>query len=400
MLEKLLFFIIGVAAVFIACFIWSSNFRAIKYRYLVQTLAIQIVLAFVLLQSSAGIWIIVAISDAFNYILQYSNVGTNVVFGDLNNMSKNGFVFFFQVGMPIVIMSAIIGILQYIKILPWVMKGVGYALSKVNGLGKLESFNAISSLTVGQSENFIIYRNIIDKLPKNVLYTMAATAMSTVSMAIVGSYMTIIDPHYVCIALVMNIFSVFFVLHVINPYDPDKNFSYADFSFSHTKHKQSFFEMLSDYILVGFKIAIIVSVMLIGFNALMALLNGIFVGSIGVSFQDIVGYIFYPIAWILNIPSSDLLVSGQIMGTKIATNEFVAMQMLSDNQDNLNPYTIKVISIFLVSFANIGSIGIIIGGVKAVSDTAAIEVAKFGLKILYGAACVSLLSAIIIGLFI
>ncbi|MBN0818686.1 NupC/NupG family nucleoside CNT transporter, partial [Pseudomonas aeruginosa] len=95
---------------------------------------------------------------------------------------------------------------------------IGTVLSKVNGMGKLESFNAVSSLILGQSENFIAYKDILGKMSRNRMYTMAATAMSTVSMSIVGAYMTMLQPKYVVAALVLNMFSTFIVLSLINPY--------------------------------------------------------------------------------------------------------------------------------------------------------------------------------------
>lgn len=401
MLIKILFFIIGVLVVFALAFAWSNDRFKIRYRYLFQILAIQLVLAYALLRSEVGVWLIKEVTVGFEYLLQYAQAGTGFVFGDLSNADKFGFIFFFAVGMPIVLMSAIIGILQFFKILPFIIRWIGTGLSKVNGLGKLESFNAISSLTIGQSENPIVYKNVFDKLPNNVIYTMAATMMSTVSLAVVGAYMTIVDPKYVCVALVMNMFSVFFVLHVINPYEPDRSLSFDKLNIDLKQdRKPSFFEMLAEYILVGFKVAIIVCAMLVGFIALMALLNGIFKGILGITFQDLLGYVFYPVAWILNIPSADLLVSGQVMGTKIVTNEFVAMMQLKDHMSELDPHTVGVLTVFLISFANFSSIGIIIGAVQAVSKKASMTVAKFSLKILYGATLVSILSSVVVGVFI
>lgn len=133
-------------------------------------------------------------------------------------MNDQGLAFFFlKVLCPIVFISALIGILQHIRVLPVVIRAIGFLLSKVNGMGKLESFNAVSSLILGQSENFIAYKDILGKMSRNRMYTMAATAMSTVSMSIVGAYMTMLDPKYVVAALVLNMFSTFIVLSLINP---------------------------------------------------------------------------------------------------------------------------------------------------------------------------------------
>ncbi|MGT8855445.1 nucleoside permease NupC, partial [Salmonella enterica subsp. enterica serovar Paratyphi A] len=170
-----------------------------------------------------------------------------------------------------------------------------------NGMGKLESFNAVSSLILGQSENFIAYKDILGKMSRNRMYTMAATAMSTVSMSIVGAYMTMLDPKYVVAALVLNMFSTFIVLSLINPYTVDA--SEENIQMSNLHEGQSFFEMLGEYILAGFKVAIIVAAMLIGFIALIAALNALFATVTGwfgysISFQGILGYIFYPVAWV------------------------------------------------------------------------------------------------------
>lgn len=123
------------------------------------------------------------------------------------------------------------------------------------------------------------------------MYTMAATAMSTVSMSIVGAYMAMLDAKFVVAALVLNMFSTFIVLSLVNPYDINKE---EDLHLGNPHQGQSFFEMLGEYILTGFKVAIIVAAMLIGFIALLATLNGLFSAIFGLSFQYILGYFFYP----------------------------------------------------------------------------------------------------------
>ena len=123
-------------------------------------------------------------------------------------------------------------------------------------MGKLESFNAVSALMLGQSENFIAYKGILGKQSPRRMYTMAATAMSTVSMSIVGAYMSMIEPKYVVIAVILNMFSTFVILSVINPYHPDDE---PEPVLSDLHEQQSFFEMLGDYILAGFRVAMIVA---------------------------------------------------------------------------------------------------------------------------------------------
>ena len=399
MATKLVFFILSLLTIYFLAFIWSSNRKRIRYKYLFIILIMQLVLAKFMLSTEAGITIIGSINDVFAVILSSAHVGVTFVFGSL--AETKDFIFFFNAAMPIVVMSAVIGVLQYFKILPYIVVGIGSVLSKFTGMGKLESFNAVSSISVGQSENFLYYKKILKYLPSNVLYTMAATAMSTVSIGTAAAYMTIINPTYVCVAIVLNMFGTFFVLNIINPYEKTEETSYK---FLHDQveegEKQKFFEMLSEYILDGFKVAIVVCVMIIGFIAFLNLVDEMFTVIFDISFKDILSYAFYPIAWLLNIHSNEILLASQIMGTKIITNEFVAMQILSTHTKDFSAHTEAVVSVFLVSFANFGSIGIIIGAIQALSKEASVKVAKFSLKILYGAILVSFLSASVVGFVI
>ncbi len=388
-----LHFIFGLAVVAVLALLASKDRKNIKLRYIIQLLVIEMSVAYFLLNSSAGTGIVTEFAEGFNGLMAFAAEGTNFVFGGLIN--EGGFDFFLQVLMPIVFISALIGILQHIKVLPVVISAIGYLLSKINGMGKLESFNAISALMVGQSENFITYKAILGKMSERRMYTLAATAMSTVSMSIVGSYMQLIAPKYVVAALFLNMFSTFIILSIINPYDHEAEENFDDMVAEAEGERVTFFEMLGEYILTGFKVAVIVAAMLIGFISLIAMINKGFTVALGISFQDLIGYVFYPVAWLMGIPASEALQAGSIMATKLVSNEFVAMMALQEQLDTLSAHTIGTISIFLVSFANFSSIGIIAGAVKGVNEEKGNLVARFGLRLLYGSTLVSILSAMI-----
>ncbi|EDO1940135.1 nucleoside permease NupC [Salmonella enterica] len=397
-MDRVLHFVLALAVVAVLALLVSSDRKKIRIRYVIQLLVIEVLLAWFFLNSDVGLGFVKGFSEMFEKLLGFANEGTNFVFGSMNDQ---GLAFFFlKVLCPIVFISALIGILQHIRVLPVVIRAIGFLLSKVNGMGKLESFNAVSSLILGQSENFIAYKDILGKMSRNRMYTMAATAMSTVSMSIVGAYMTMLDPKYVVAALVLNMFSTFIVLSLINPYVVDA--SEENIQMSNLHEGQSFFEMLGEYILAGFKVAIIVA-MLIGFIALIAALNALFATVTGwfgysISFQGILGYIFYPVAWVMGVPSSEALQVGSIMATKLVSNEFVAMMDLQKIAATLSPRAEGIISVFLVSFANFSSIGIIAGAIKGLNEEQGNVVSRFGLKLVYGSTLVSVLSASIAAL--
>ncbi|CAH5859434.1 Nucleoside permease NupC [Klebsiella aerogenes] len=398
-MDRVLHFVLAIVVVAILALLFSHNRKQIRIRYVIQLLVIEVLLAWFFLNSDVGLGFVKGFSEMFEKLLGFANEGTNFVFG---NMNDKGLAFFFlKVLCPIVFISALIGILQHIRILPIVIRAIGTVLSKVNGMGKLESFNAVSSLILGQSENFIAYKDILGKMSRNRMYTMAATAMSTVSMSIVGAYMTMLQPKYVVAALVLNMFSTFIVLSLINPYRVEQ--SEENLQMSNLHEGQSFFEMLGEYILAGFKVAIIVAAMLIGFIALISALNALFATVTGwfgysISFQGILGYIFYPVAWVMGVPASEALQVGSIMATKLVSNEFVAMMDLQKVAATLSPRAEGIISIFLVSFANFSSIGIIAGAIKGLNEEQGNVVSRFGLKLVYGSTLVSVLSASIAAL--
>ncbi|MCU5771370.1 NupC/NupG family nucleoside CNT transporter [Erwiniaceae bacterium BAC15a-03b] len=392
-MSRILHFALALGVVALLALLVSSDRKNIRVRFVIQLLVIEVLLAWFFLNSEIGLGFVQGFSELFEKLLKYAAEGTNFVFGGMND---KGLAFFFlNVLCPIVFISALIGILQHFRILPVVIRAIGTVLSKINGMGKLESFNAVSSLILGQSENFIAYKDILGQMSQRRMYTMAATAMSTVSMSIVGAYMTMLQPKYVVAALILNMFSTFIVLSLINPYRVDKE---EDLQLSDAHKGQSFFEMLGEYILAGFKVAIIVAAMLIGFIALISGLNALFAAIFGISFQGILGYVFFPFAWVMGVPAHEALQVGSIMATKLVSNEFVAMMDLQKIAGQLSPRGEGILSVFLVSFANFSSIGIVAGAIKGLHEEQGNVVSRFGLKLLYGSTLVSVLSASIAGL--
>lgn len=389
------FYITGLALVFIVGMIMSKNRKEIRYKPIAIMLGTQLVLTFILMNTKVGVVSIGFFSMLFSKLIDIGLTGVDFVFGGLENDKAS--VFFLNVLLPIVFISVLIGILNQFKILPFIIKYVGLVLSKLNGMGKMENYIAVSSAVLGQSEVFLTVKDQMDDISKRRLYTFCTSAMSAVSVAIVGAYMEIIEPRFVVIAIVLNILSALIVSSIINPYKLSKE---EDTLAIESQRKLSFFQMISESIMDGFKVAIIVAAMLIGFIALMNGIDYLFELVFDVSFQTILGYLFAPIAFIMGVPWSDSVQAGGIMATKLVTNEFVAMISFTDISAGLSAKTAGMISVFLVSFANFSSIGIITGSVKALSPKQGDEVARNGLKLLLGSTLASVLSATVIGLFL
>src|SRR5699024_8198814 len=311
--------------------------------------------------------------------------GGMFVFGDLMSNAEGEAVdvFLFNVLVPIIFISAIIGILSFTRILPFIIKGIGFLLTKITGMPYIESYNGAASMMLGQSEVFVSLKNQLPKMTTQRLYTLSAQAMSSISLSIVGAFFTMLDPQFVIIAIILNLFGVYIIVHIINPYEEEVVDGEVEISTNPEKGK-SFFQVLGDYILDGGKIVLVVGAMLIGFIALIALLNDLFLlipGS-SLTFQDILGYIFMPVAFMMGIPWDEAQTAGSLMATKLITNEFVAILEFIPLAETLSEKTQAMLSVFLISFANFGSIGIIAGSVKGLHNESGDKVAKFGLKLI------------------
>lgn len=400
--------IIGILVTFALAWIASSDKKNAFSHWIniLMLLALQLVFAFFLLSTTIGEGMVSWLADGFNVLLGFAQEGVSFVFGDLMTViPEGGNVFFFGVLMPIIFISAIIGILQFLRILPLVIKGIGWLLSKVTGMPYIESYNGAASMFLGQSEVFITLKHIVPELNARRLYTLCAQAMSSVSLSIVGAYMAQLEPRFVIVAIIMNLFGIYVISHIINPYPKMGTASEGEADVeisSNPEEGKAFFQVLGDYIMDGAKIAVIVGAMLIGYIALIALLNNLFLLIPGnsLTFQDILGYVFMPLAFVMGIPWSEAHAAGSIMATKLITNEFVAIFDFIAVADTLSEKTKGMISVFLISFANFSSIGIIAGSVKGIHEESGNTVARFGLRLVYGASLVSILSAVMVGFFL
>lgn len=404
---SILFTFTGILFALFIAFLFSFNRKAINFKKPAIMLAIQIIIVLFMMNTTIGLNILTTLGSFFEGLINISNAGINFVFGDLQN--KDGSTFFLNVLLPLVFISVLIGMLNYFKILPFIIKYVGIIINKVTHMGHLESYFAISTSMLGQPEVFLTIKDMIPKLSRAKLYTIATSAMSAVSMAMLGSYMQMIEPKYVVTAVMLNIFSALVVASIINPYESDnqnvelKNSINKNDS-SHNSNQSSsqqtkvpFFQMIGDSAIDGFKIAITVAIMLLAFISLMEGITILF-DLVGLNFKQLIGYVFAPIAFIIGVPWHEAVQAGSIMATKLITNEFVAMLDFQKLAGDVTTRTQGIISVYLISFANFGTVGIIVGAIKGINGEQGNKVASFALRLLLGATLASIISASIIGL--
>lgn len=388
-----------VALLFIAAvaLIFSPERKKVRYKNTVIMIIVQLATTFLLLQTTIGLSMLSSVSKFFSWLMDQGITGVEFVFGGIV-LEQGATVFFLHVLMPLVFISALIGILNYIGILSFVIKWVGWVINKITGMGELESYVPIATTLLGSPQVFITIKDQIPKLSSNQLFTVCMAVMSSASAAMLASYMTMIEGKYVVVAVFLNFLSGLVISGLLNPYDGQAEATDSD-ELDTPKEKEPFFQMLGDYITSGFNLAVIVAAMVIGFIAIISFLNNGLSILIGISFTDIIGYILAPVAYMIGIPSEDIVTVGGIMATKLLTNEFVAMGEISQIASQLSTKSVAMISVYLVSFANFGTLGIISGAIKSIDESKVTDIAKFSLKLILGGTLAGLLTATIVGFF-
>lgn len=393
--------LLGILAILVVlglAYLMSNDKRNINYKGIAIMLVAQFLITWFMFTTEIGQAIINGISAGFNKLIEFGTEGINFIVGGVAR-NEGGGIFFFDVLLLIIFFATILSVLTYLKILPTVIKFVGGLISKITGLPKVESFNAVNSIFFGQSEALIAIKTQFHHLNDNRLYIVSASAMGSVSASIVGAYLQMLPPQYVLVALPLNMFSALILASVIAPVRVPKEEDHVDIK--NVTNDKSIFEAMGNGALEGGKIALIVAAMLIAFIASLELVNWLIqLVFAGVTLQQILGYIIAPIGMLMGIAPGEVIEAGSVMGTKIVTNEFVAMLEFQKILGGMSEKTVGIVSVFLTSFANFSSIGIIAGTVKGIDSEKAVSVSGFGMKLLVGATLASILSATIVGIFL
>lgn len=396
-----MYFLLNMLGVFVVLgivFICSPRKKEVKWRSIVSLLVVELLITWFMLGTEIGGWVISKIAAFFTWLIECANQGISFVFPTA--MGNETIDFFFSALLPIIFIVTFFDILSYFGILTWLIDKVGWVISKISGLPKLESFYSIQMMFLGNTEALAVIRNQLAVLKDNRLLTIGIMSMSCISGSIIGAYLTLVPAEYVFSAIPLNCLNALLLVNILNPIDVPKE---EDIIYEPSKEeKKDFFSTISNSMLVGMNMVIVITAMLIGYVALTAAVNGILgVFYDGLTIQSIFAYIFSPFALLLGLPMQDAMYVAQLMGTKLATNEFVAMIDLKSHLDTLPPHTIAVATTFLTSFANFSTIGMIYGTYNSIlSEGKSAIIGKNVWKLLVSGIGVSLLSAMIVGLFV
>lgn len=396
--------LVGMAGLLILGALLSTNRRAIDWSLVGRALLLQVLIAAVVLWVPAGAHGLHVVSDAVTKVLSFGDVGSAFLFGGLVGPKMNGlfgndsFVFALKVLPEIVYVAALLGLLQHWGVLQFLSKLIGGALSRVLGTTGLESFSAVLTIFLGQSEMPIALQTCLAEMSEGELATVLCSGTSSIAGSVLAGYASLGVPmENLLAASFMAIPGGLLFSRILfpGPRRSDAQIAGAD----HGHH--SMFEAIADGAMNGAKIAVAVGSVLIAFVGLIALANGI-LGAVGLSLARILGTVFAPFAWLLGVPWNECVVAGGLLGQKIAFNEFVAYVNLSPliHAHALSQRTITILSFALCGFANISTIGILIGAFGSAEPRRRTDVASLAVRAVAAGTLSNAMSAVIAGLFV
>ena len=415
-------YLIGLAGIIVIlgiAFALSTNRRAIRPRVVGAAFALQAGIAVLVLYVPAGRSILEFLSGGVANLLAYANAGTSFLFGALaaNPLGQN---FAIQALPVIIFFAALVSILYHIGVMQLVVRWIGGGIEKVIGVSKVESLCAAANIFVGQSESPLVIRPYLASLTPAQLFTVMTSGMAGVAGTILAAYASMgIRIDFLLAASFMAAPGGILMAKIIMPdtllpppgelplgdHPEDANIAIAEAS--HDEEKPANIIMAAAQgAQTGVKLAVAVGAMVLAFVALVALANGILggignlVGLPGISFQSLLGLVFQPVMFLLNVPWHEAGIAGGLFGEKIVLNEFVAYIDLGKQIGQLSPRTVAVITFALCGFANFSSIAIQMAVTGSLAPNQRPMIAKLGVRALVAGSLANLMSAALAGLLI
>ncbi|MGH1583673.1 NupC/NupG family nucleoside CNT transporter [Helicobacter pylori] len=413
MIFSSLFSVVGMAVLFLIAWVFSSNKRAINYRTIVSAFVIQVALGALALYVPLGREMLQGLASGIQSVISYGYEGVRFLFGNLAPNAKGdqgigGFIFAINVLAIIIFFASLISLLYYLKIMPLVINLIGGALQKCLGTSKAESMSAAANIFVAHTEAPLVIKPYLKSMSDSEIFAVMCVGMASVAGPVLAGYASMGIPlPYLIAASFMSAPGGLLFAKIIYPQNEAIS-SHADVSAE--KHVNAI-EAIANGASTGLNLALHVGAMLLAFVGMLALINGL-LGVVGgvlgmehLSLGLILGTLLKPLAFMLGIPWSQAGIAGEIIGIKIALNEFVGyMQLLPYLGDNppliLSEKTKAIITFALCGFANLSSVAMLIGGLGSLVPKKKDLIIRLALKAVLVGTLSNFMSATIAGLFI
>ena len=397
--------LLGIIVILLAAYALSFNRKDINWRTIMGALGIQASIGLFILYFPAGKEVLEWIAIGVTQVINYGQAGIDFMFGSLGGDSV-GFIFAFRVLPTIIFFSGLISVLYYLGVMNIVIRGIGGFLQKILKTSRPESMNAAANIFVGQTEAPLVVKPFITTMTRSELFALMVGGMASIAGSVMTGFAGLgVEIKYLVAASFMAAPGGLLMAKIVLPETEAPKNDLSELG-TETKGPTNVFEAAADGASSGLMIAVNIGAMLITFIALIALLNGM-IGGIGgffgypdLTFQQILGVLLQPLAWLLGVPWHEANLAGSFIGQKLVVNEFVAYLDFVKYKDDMSEISQAIITFALCGFANFSSIAMLMGGIGAMAPNRRSDIAQLGLKAVIAATLANLMSAALAGLFL
>jgi concentrative nucleoside transporter, CNT family len=403
--------LVGLILILTIAYCFSTNRRAIDRRTVVWGLSLQIVFALLVLKTAAGRRVFQSLASVINHLLDFAFVGSSFVFGPLGSKetwpkimttvlgpegAQYGVIFAFQVLPTIIFIAALFAILYYFGVMQLIVRAFAIGMHRVMRASGAESLNVAASIFMGQTEAPLTIRPFLPRMTESELMTVMTAGMAHISGGIMAAYILFgIRAEHLLTAVIMTAPGTLMMAKMFVP-ETQLPETMGTVKLQVERTDVNVIDAAGRGTGEGLHLALNVGAMLISFLALIALVNAM-LGLANLSLELIFGWVFAPIAWAMGVPWRDAPVIGNLLGTRMALNEFVAYAKLGSLASTLDPKSFTIATFALCGFANFSSIGIQIGGIGALAPTRRHDLARLGLRAMLAGTLANFVTATIAG---
>jgi concentrative nucleoside transporter, CNT family len=405
--------LLGFALILGLAYLLSNNKKAINYRVVGMGLLLQLLLAVFILKVPVGKQIFGWLGKAVTKVLSFSDEGAKFVFGVLGDDTKlaplfgnETFIFFVRIIPTIIFVACLVNIFYYVGLMQWIVKQLARGLNYFMKVSGVEALSNISSAFVGQVEAQIMIKPYLKSMTMSEMMSSMTGSFACIAGGVMATYIKFgVPAEYLIAASIMAAPGALAISKLMHP-ETEEPETQGVVKLKVEKQHSNLVDAISAGCSDGLKVGLNVVAMLIGFLALIALINYI-LGSLGglvgystLSLNTILGVLFSGFAFAMGVPAHEMMNAGALMGTKLVANEFVAYLQLKDMMDTMTPKTLAIVSFALCGFANLGSVGIQIGGISALEPSRRTDLAQLGFRALIAGTLASYLSATLAGMLV
>ena len=403
--------LVGLFGILGLAYALSTDRKAISYRVVGWGLSLQVLFALIVLKTQVGRTTFEVLGDRMRELLDFSVVGSAFVFGPLGDRAVWGrvmegalgaeganyaVVFAFQILPTIIFIAALFAILYYLGVMQVIVRLFAVVMNRVMGASGAESLNVAASIFMGQTEAPLTIRPYLSRMTQSELMTVMTSGMAHISGGIMAAYIAFgIEAEHLLTAVIMTAPGTLMMAKMFVP-ETGTPETRGTVKLAVENKDVNIIDAAGRGTSEGLHLALNVGAMLISFVALIALVNAI-LGVAGLTLQQVFGWVFAPVAWSLGVPWKDAAAVGNLLGTRMVLNEFIAFAQLGPMKETLDPRSFTIATFALCGFANFASIGMQIGGIGALAPERRGDLARLGLRAMLAGTLANFVTAIIVG---